>query len=437
MRSALSTAVSAKMKRDIAKVVPASGLTWLTTAFLISIALPSDIEPSAGAILLPPYRVVCLVAAFIVLPRFFRGLRFKWNAADAFVLFLAVWQSVCHLVNEKSDTAWQAAGSAFLDCVAYFIARVAVTDIGALTSVARVTTAIVFVILPFTACEAIFRRHFVHELMGARQVPTLYDIRLGLLRAMGPFEHSIMYGTFCASALSLSWFLLPLRFRALRTIAIGVAIFVSVSTAPMLAGALQLALTLWDRVFEKLRSRWTILSFGLIAALVLVSLVSNRPLTHLLISYLTLVPATGWNRLAQWTYGWADAQQNWIFGLGYKDWPRPFWLQPRIASVDSYWLHRAIMFGMPGFYASILATIAAVFLVAKSKLPEFDPQFQRARKAWMFSIVALSVVGITVDYWHQMNAYYFFVLGSGLWLADPKAMRGSTALAPRRAKLLE
>ncbi len=78
-------------------------------------------------------------------------------------------------------------------------------------------------------------------------------------------------------------------------------------------------------------------------------------------------------------------QRNWLFGFGYNDWPRPHWLQ---FSVDSYWLNRAIMFGMPGFFVHILATASAIFIVARAKLPDSRPLLSEARKGWMFSVIA-------------------------------------------------
>lgn len=430
MRSLLNTAAAPAMAQ--ARSRPAGhDLGWLTTAFLVSIALPSDISPVLGSAALPPYRIVGLIALFVLLPRMLRAGTFRWNFADVCVAFLALWQPICHIVNESSATSWQAAGSGFLECMSYFIARLAVTNLSGLTNVARVITIIMFVILPFTFVEAVFRVHIVHEFMGAHLPATVFDIRLGLLRAMGPFEHTIMYGTFCASVLSLSWYILPRRMRMIRTIFVAFATFLSVSTGPMMAGGLQIGLSLWDRILERVPSRWTILVSGVVTGLLVLSVASNRPLINIVISYLTLVPATGWIRLAQWTYGWPDVMRNWLFGYGYNDWPRPHWLQ---SSVDSYWLHRALMFGLPGLIGHILATGSAILIVARAKLSGAQRTLDDARKGWMFAVVAISIVGITVDYWHAMNAYFFFMMGLGLWLADP-AVAAQPVPTPQRPAL--
>jgi hypothetical protein len=171
----------------------------------------------------------------------------------------------------------------------------------------------------------------------------------------------------------------------------------------------------WDRLLWKNANRWTILALSVAAGLLAVEILSRRPLSHIIVSYLTLEPASGWARINQWTFGWPNVERHWLFGLGFQDWSRPIWMS---YSVDSYWLHNAIKFGMVGLALISAATLLALLWVVRARLPVANERLSRAREAWMFTAISVALVGITVDYWQQMNAYYFFLLGSGIWIAE-------------------
>ena len=49
-------------------------------------------------------------------------------------------------------------------------------------------------------------------------------------------------------------------------------------------------------------------------------------------------------------------------------------------------------------------------------------------RAWLFSLIALSLAACTVHFWNALYAYFFFFLGLGGFMADPKRVR---ARAPK------
>src|SRR5690606_18571294 len=125
-------------------------------------------------------------------------------------------------------------------------------------------------------------------------------------RAFGPFEHPILYGTFCASLLGISWYALKGRMsnigRMLRCGAIGAAVFFSLSSGPLTALTVQMGLIAWNRVMRSVRRRWMLLGGLFVAAWLVVDFLSNRTPVHVFITYFTFNVGTAYNRILIWEY---------------------------------------------------------------------------------------------------------------------------------------
>ena len=63
--------------------------------------------------------------------------------------------------------------------------------------------------LCFTLPESVSGFHFIREafrtVLGGGAIPYI-EPRLGLTRAFGSFDHPILYGTFCATALAATYY---------------------------------------------------------------------------------------------------------------------------------------------------------------------------------------------------------------------------------------
>jgi len=241
---------------------------------------------------------------------------------------------------------------------------------------------------------------------------------------MASFDHPIIYGTFCASVFSMVWLVLPEKGRWRRVAAILGSVFLSASSACYLAAAFQIGLISWQRLARGIQHRWTLLIGAIAFFLFIVDIASNRSLPAIVISSLTLSPQTGWVRLVQWDNGWSNVADNPIYGLGYRDWSRPGWLS---ASVDDFWLLVAMKFGVPGLVAAVGSVFAAIYASTRNIQFLPTPRHQAAVRAWVFTMITISIIGITVDYWKGAHAFFFFLLGQGIFLGD---------LGTERAKLV-
>ncbi len=111
-----------------------------------------------------------------------------------------------------------------------------------------------------------------------------------------------------------------------------------------------------------------------------------------------------------------------LYGWG----PRPDWLT---ASVDNFWLLTAVRYGLPALLFLISAIV--VIAVRQARNVSRDKELNLYRMGWLATIIGLSVSGITVHFWNAMFAYFFFLVGTGVWMTTPVK---STAKALRRAQ---
>jgi hypothetical protein len=60
-----------------------------------------------------------------------------------------------------------------------------------------------------------------------------------------------------------------------------------------------------------------------------------------------------------------------------------------------------------------------------------DFAVRRFARGWIMSLIALSLVGVTVHFWNVLYAFYFFFMGLAGWMGDPMRVR---AMAKSRVK---
>jgi hypothetical protein len=417
-----AVAWSARRPNAAAARTPASlSALIIPITLVITSAMPSALQIVFGTVLVTPSRVLGMISIFVVIPAIVSGNRFNRNAADWFVMLFAFWASISFLVSGGTKGIQSAGAIALESIVPYFIGRVYITDSARMSKVAVTMMLIVWAVLPLAFVESMTRVHIVQEALGAKigNLLSAESMRYGILRAMATFDHPILYGVFCALVFPAAWYILPRRWRILNVTVIAASVVLSASSAAYLGFALIAALILWERFTTRVQHRWQILLGIMLAAITLIGLVSNRPLTSIIAGSLSFSSSTGWIRLLQWNFGWANVWDHWLLGLGSSDWVRPYWLN---SSIDDYWLLNAMLYGIPGLIGVAGATLSAIVAVGRGAIPQTDHARRNARIAWVFAIVMLSVVGLSVDYWKGMQVLFFFMIGQGMFLGWPRAV---------------
>lgn len=388
-------------------VHPIVGLLFL------SFMLPMETGFFVGDLYLNPYRVFLLFA--FPFSFYFYLKRIEKNLIDVFFIAFHFWILLSFLLHYGFMQGVESSGVLILESLGgYLIGRCFVRNVYQFTGFVFLVAVIISILVIFVLPEALSGRHYIHEFFGGTHA---VEKRMGFFRSMGPFDHPIHFGAFCASFLGLFWFLSNYRGvgRKLRNVGLlALATFTSLSSAPFLMFFIQAGAIAWERIASPLRSRWILAFILLTLVFITLEFLSNRGVIKILIDSFTLNPWTGYYRIFIWNYGIDEVLRHPFFGIGYGDWVRPSWMASD--SVDNFWLLEAMRFGLPALFflcAGILLLIKRI-----SQLSISDPILKDCRRGWLISISALCIAGATVHFWGALYIHFFFLLGSIAWMLE-------------------
>jgi hypothetical protein len=368
-------------------------------------------------------RLILLATILPCLAKWISGASGRIRVSDIALLLFCLWSALSLVVVQGPIDAVQPAGILFVETMgAYLVARCYIRDADDFFNMARLLFWIVAALFPFALLEAMTGHNLLLELF-ASVLPSYpdagNDMRAGLRRAQVVFEHAILFGICAASALSLTHLVLGYRVhliqRWLKTGLVGVTALLSLSSAPIAAVAVQVALMTWSAIFRKSRYGWKLLWCVSLAGYLAVLFGSNQSPAQFYISRFTFDPATGWHRLLIWEFGSASVMNNPLFGIGFGDWVRSSWMS---TSVDMFWLLMTMRFGIPSGLLLALSFFAVFLGVSFRK--GLDERLLAYRTAYLIMMMALFLVGWTVHYWGTAYLWFIFLLGSGVWLLDAR-----------------
>jgi hypothetical protein len=394
----------------------AGPVIWLLVLF----AFPPEISISLGPLRMSPYRVLLII---MVLPSLLQLLSNRFGTTllvDWLILFHTIWAMIA-LLNWEGLAALQTAGIYFIECFgSYIIGRRYIRNADDFHALSRFFTFFVISMLLIAVPETLSGKAFIRDTFKAVfGGPTLefMDPRMGLTRVYGPFDHPILFGTFCAWPFSMALFVLRPFYSTIKGIIIPVlvfaACFLSLSAGPWLAVGIQLMLAVWNKITKGIPMRWGIIFLLLVLSVFTVSLFSNRPAVNVFISYASFSPVSSYNRILIWEYGSAEVGRNWWLGIGLGDWIRPAWMSN---SMDNFWLINAVRYGMPALLA-LVGAIACICIGA-SRQRDRDEDWVACRYAWMITLFGISFAATTVHLWNAIFCLFFFFVGSGVFMTS-------------------
>ena len=412
----------------------ADRLPWPVVVFLIALIVPWII--SVGPLRLSPYRVVLLVMIVPCFLRLISGKAGPIRAPDVMVILFSVWAMVCLAAVHGLETALQGGGILFVETAgAYLLARAYIRTADQFRSMVALLFKIVVFLLPFGLIEMFTGQKPLLQLLGVI-LPTLdvteMDRRWGLWRVQGPFEHPILFGVFCGSVFALTHVVLghaqTMASRWLKSgIVMGTALL-ALSSGPLSALAGVCMLLGWNWLLRNMAQRWGLLWGGILAVCLAVYVYSGQSIVHFYVSHAPLFDSwSAYYRLLIWDYGSQTVANHPVFGIGYNEYERPYWMAP---SVDMFWLNNGIMFGLPGGLLMAGSLGSAAWLVSR-RVPD-DPRLSDYKTGYLMSLGFFFLVGWTVHFWNGTYSFFLFMVASGMWLADlpsPSATRGSTGFA--------
>lgn len=399
--------------------------TWYITGFLLVLAAPPELQFNLGSLVLSPQRVFLLIAIVPALSRVVSDPRLGLRVPDVLMIVHVLWAWIAVAKVHGLEFSVQPGGIYVVELFgSYVLGRALMSSMSNMACFAKRQLQIICILALFTIPEALTHRHYLRELFGmvfggAGGLGGV-DRRLGMTRAFGTFDHPILYGVFCASAIGFAWYLAPTphklgwpRIRRAGTVI--VAAFVSVSSGPLVACTAQIGIILWDVATRGIQKRWWMLLSSVGFVFVMLESLSNRGALTVFISYLTFNPTTGYNRKMIWQWGMAEVRQNPIFGIGFNAWTTPprWWHGD---SVDAFWLLTGMRYGLPG--ALSLITICLLTAVQVTRVR--DPRLKPIAMAWLVSFIGLSIAAVAVHFWGSVFMLFSFLLGFGVSLSSMK-----------------
>jgi hypothetical protein len=414
-------------------------LAWPIILLLVSFIVPWVI--SLGPVRLSLYRIVLIVMTVPCLVQFVSGKAGRVRLPDVAVILFGLWAGLCLAVVHGPTTAVQGGSITFIETVgSYMIARCYIrTEDDFENMVSLMFKIIVFILLPFGIIEMVTGYKPLLKVFGTIMPVidvTMMDRRWEFWRVQGPYEHPLLFGVNCGAAYGLTHLVLghrrPLSQRWLRTALVGLTVMLCLSSGPLSALVVQTALIGWNWLLSAVKSRWALLSLALAILYVGIYLYSGQSVARFYISHAPLFDSwSAYYRILIWENGTATVANHPIFGIGYNEYERPSWMA---ASVDIFWLNNAIMFGLPGGLLVITTLVSAVTLVALRQ--GSDARTDNYRSGYIISMAGFFVVGCTVFFWNGTYSLFFFLVASGLWLAEtPEGTQSGRPVTARAGRL--
>jgi len=381
--------------------------------FFLCILLPPEISFNLGSIRLTPYRLMLLILIIPLLKWLFFDSDRGWyiKLIDGLVIFNCCWSVVSLIINAGLSQGIESGGILFVESIgSYLIARRLINNQEMFDYYIKLSMFLCVILLPLVLFEMFTRIHLIREVASTIFGGGFYNTiepRMGFARSYGSFEHPILLGVFASTFGLLFYYSNVVKKKKTMFITALLVSLSSLSSGGILAIALQGALLAWSKLADtlKISSKWRKLILLLIISYLLMSLVSSSPLKFFL-SKITFSQQTAYFRTIIFEYGAQNVAAHPIFGLGFSDWVRPFWMPP---SVDNFWLLTAMRFGLP----SLISLVAAVFILMNLIL---KTNKDKISTAYIIVLVSFVFAGCTVHFWNQLLVFFYFFLGLGIAL---------------------
>lgn len=385
----------------------------LLAVVLICVLIPA--QPEIAGQRIDAYRLFSLIFTIPFLVQIFSRPNNAPNASDYLMIGFAIWMIVTYFANHGAERLPYAVITSFELVGGYIAGRTLIRTVADYRALFRYLNLAMLVLIPLAVHEMVTSRILISELIQPffGVYSNFGDERFGLARAQTVFPHPILFGLFCSIAVANAYYLnrrhTPTMISRLL-VTLG-ATFTSLSSAPYLSAALQLAMIAWHKIIGP---RWKLLLGIGIGIYVFLEIFSNRGPVILLIEYLTLNPRTAWWRVHIWNYGVQNVLDNPLFGLGLRDWVRPSWLAP---TIDNFWLVIAMRHGIPGIVLLALGIGLSIYRILRAKIA--DPTLQDLRTGYMITLIGLLFTLATVHIWSSVAFFVMLYIGAGSFLFGP------------------
>ncbi|MDA9528473.1 O-antigen ligase family protein [Bradyrhizobium sp. CCBAU 25338] len=392
-----------------------SGSELFLKLLLVTIFLPEGLSFFIGDFRLSLARVLILGASITAISRLSQNVGARavvWVPSDILAVAAGAWMILAATAIDGFTGLKGAGIEAITFTGAYLTFRYLLGPIDSSVRLARFSCKLMIVIVGIALLDplndSLFTYEFIKGVTGyvkqgyedalLQRAETFF--RDGAIRAMGPLEHSILFGAVCVwfGVLAFTTF----KARAFGCLVAGIAfvgVYYSQAKGPMLGYIIGFGLAIFYAATPRFKARWKLVGLLVTAVLLTVFIVSSSPVATL-VRLSGVSPESAWARQAIWDTGIPVVLGSPIFGIGLNgDWNWQANGALVSSSVDAFWLATAMTYGIPGS-ALVLATIVgSCWLGSIDKSYYLTPEEGRLAVALGITMTTLGFLGFIVHYW--------------------------------------
>lgn len=401
--------------------------------FILIVGLVIPLLINIGPLRLSVYRIVLLVLFFPALHALLTGKAGRIRGPDICVILICFWSvisiTIIHGVADKVETI----GITVVETLgAYLIGRVWIRSPEAFFAMVKLFFSLTLLILPLAVYETVTSHNIIlnmFDMIGQTYPDVFKSPRWGLDRVQGPFAHPIHFGVFFGSLIGVTYYVLgygkSVFGKLSRTGIVMVVGMLALSSGPLTALVAQVFFIGWDLVLRRFRSRWYILGGLAVSGYIFIDVLSNRNPFQVFISKIAFSTNTASARLYIWDWGTKSIFNNPVFGIGFNDWERPYWM---LATVDMFWILPGMRHGIVVWFLFFLLFFWVFLRTAYAKIS--DPRIRAYRTGYLATLSGLFMAGWTVHYWDATLVLFMFLLSSGMWIADENTAASEDVTSP-------
>jgi hypothetical protein len=384
-----------------------------------------------GSISFTVLRVLLLVGFIRVIIRA-ECFKLHMNRMDKLMLLWACWAIISSCFhNNPSEAIINRFGIIYDALGIYFLIRIFCQSID---DIINLSFLISIILLP-VAIEMIYESFTINNLFshlwGGIETPS---IRMGRVRASGPFAHAILAGTVGAVCIPLMVGIWQRHRKAAITgiISCATIIICSVSSGPILSAIAGIGALLAWRYQPTMRFILPVVVIGYVA----IDLVTSDPAYYYILSRLDITGgSTGWHRAALIKSAIEHLPEWWLIGTDYtRHWmPTGVSWSLKHTDITNQYIQQGVYGGLPLMFLFIAILYIGFYFVGK-RVEQVDDLGTESRfMFWTLGSCLFThvVTFISVSYFDQSSMFIY------LTLAAIASAYSSTIIAPLGAGDLE
>jgi hypothetical protein len=372
--------------------------------------------------------------------------KFVWTRLDTCVTLSMVVYVGIHCLTRPLLLALENRGGFLVDTwFAYMAVRLIVTDRATLISFVKGTSIVLTALAILGVAESITHTQPFLQLKLFRSWRTPVEniavhARWGLARAVGPFGHSIMFGSCFVTFLPLFWALRHQRdywgklAYPLSVIAVLGALS-SMSSGPWV----MLIVMIFCLVMERYK-RWVKHLFMTLAILcILAEVASNRPLHRVVIPYMNPAGGAGLHRARVIDLAIEHFDEWWLAGYGGRDPGWGSWLSADYTDVTNQFIRAGVDYGILGIVALCAVLIQAFRSLSCASKETMETGLKSLYWSLGSVLISLIVIWMGVSFHGQGMSLSYLILGmigSSIGFTKCAVLSGNGLLVPSNNNLV-